>query len=95
MDFWVDLIKTDTDEWYWGDGEALNLSQVSSLPMTPAYNQTYTNWNCALWNMVEPFLMPADCSLTANILCQIPDTEPSQSRGVSLVGCRVWCFVIG
>ena len=30
MDFWVDLIKTETDEWYWGDGVALNLTQVSS-----------------------------------------------------------------
>ena len=85
MDFWVDLIKTETDEWYWGDGVALDLNQVSSLPMTPAYNQSYSSWNCALWNMAEPFLMPADCRLAANIICQVPTTEPGQPRRFPLV----------
>nr|KAG5707809.1 hypothetical protein BaRGS_015969 [Batillaria attramentaria] len=77
MDFWVDLVKTDTDLWYWGDGVAIDPNEVSYLPMTPQYNQTYTGWACAVWNMAEPFYMPAACSVTANVICEVPTTEPA------------------
>ncbi|KAK7498651.1 hypothetical protein BaRGS_00010028 [Batillaria attramentaria] len=86
MDFWVDLVKTDTDLWYWGDGVAIDPNEVSYLPMTPQYNQTYTGWACAVWNMAEPFYMPAACSVTANVICEVPTTEPA-----TFEGCKTQC----
>ncbi|KAL8573377.1 hypothetical protein ACOMHN_032392 [Nucella lapillus] len=75
--FWVDLVKTDTG-WAWGDQTALNLSKISSLPMTPAVAANYSQWSCAVWSMVEPFLMMANCSMPASILCQLP---PASTTG--------------
>ncbi|XP_070197346.1 uncharacterized protein [Littorina saxatilis] len=78
--FWVDLIKADNGEWYWGDGMQLNMSHISSLPMNSTYNQTYAATHCALWNMAEPFLIPATCDQFHDILCQMTETTECTNR---------------
>ncbi|XP_076467572.1 uncharacterized protein LOC143298577 [Babylonia areolata] len=77
--YWVDLVKTDTGQWVWGDGQPLDLSNINALPMASGGSGSGSgsgsaDWSCAVWNVVEPFLMVANCSMATNILCQLPAT---------------------